>query len=680
MADGLLTQFQAEQLLAGRWRNFVMGGKYKILERIGAVGSSAVFLAEHLVMQRLVALKVLPTTHAENPEVLTRFLREARAAALLDHPNVARLYDVDRAGESQFLVMEFIHGPDLDTLVRSRGRLEPWQAADYARQAAVALQHAHEAGLVHRDVKPGNLLVDSSGTVKILDLGLVRIFQSDDGLTKGQNFRYVLGTLDYQAPEQAVDSHEVDIRADIYSLGATLYCFLTGGPVFPDGTVAEKISWHLARRPRPITQIRDDVPAGLAAVVDRMLAKAPKDRYGEPAEVAEVLAEWARGPAPPKDAEMPELSRAARSLLDARPRPKAWPSGSDARRVDAPATNGTKDALPVTFVAPPPLPPVQESGPAPSPTASPTSAVPPPRSRSTGQRTVARRLRPRRRAILVAAATGVLALAGARHYGLVSVPKAGAPDAKKASSTQKRGINLYDSVAALNSQIEAESRPAIKARLHVRRANLYGRFGRWKQAADDFATAESLDPTDQWTWYGAAPVLAEIGDRDAYRQHGREMLRRFESSTDALFFERVAKLWLLTPDCPGDAAAMTKLIDRASVAEASHPLYHWVLSTKGIAEYRAGRAAEAVTWLEMASDATPSKTPQCKALSGLFLAMALVRQGRQAQSRQAYDRALDVLNEYELQQFGGDLGPEWGDWLMCQIVRREAERELGLIK
>ncbi len=183
-----------------------------------------------------------------------------------------------------FLVMEFVYGPDLEG-PRSQGRAAaavrgpPPTSARPPRGCSTP----HEAGLVHRDIKPGNLLVDRSGTIKILDLGLVRIFQFDDGLTRGQNFRYVLGTLDYQAPEQAVNSHDVDIRADIYGLGATLYFLLTGQPLFPEGTIAEKLSWHQQPRASAARRVsRPDVPAGLAAVAERMLAKSPSDRYQEP--------------------------------------------------------------------------------------------------------------------------------------------------------------------------------------------------------------------------------------------------------------------------------------------------------------------------------------------------------------------------------------------------------------
>ncbi len=238
--------------------------------------------------------------------------------------------------------------------------------------------------------------------------------------------------------------------------------------------------------------------------------------------------------------------------------------------------------------------------------------------------------------------------------------------------------NLYDSVANLNSQIESETSSANRADLLVRRGNLYCRLGRWRQAAGDFRRAVELDPSNEWTWYLAIPPLVEIGDRDDYRKRCLDMQREFESSDDILLGERIAKLWLLTPDCPGDPSLPTRLIDQALASRATKKLYYWVMLTKGLAEYRAGRLTEAVSWLRKAIDACPSTTMQCKALSGLVLSMALQRQKLQDQARQAYDRAAEIIDRHQ-SQYGGDFGPEWCDWLMCLILRREAEATLGLI-
>jgi serine/threonine protein kinase len=293
--DGLVTRFQADQLLHGKWRGFFLG-HYTLLGRLGAGGMAMVFLAEHKTLHRRVALKVLPTNHAQDEESLKRFYREARAAAALEHPNIVRAYDIDKDEKVHFLVMEYVEGKQLHDLVRKHGPLDVPRAADYIRQAASGLAHAHAAGLVHRDIKPGNLIVDTTGTVKILDMGLARFLQEGgEVLTQG-----VLGTPDYLAPEQVEDSHRVDIRADIYSLGATLYYCLTGRPPFAEGTPAQKMIAHQTREPPPIGTFRPGVPIELEEVVGTMMAKSPANRYQTPAEVVEALTPWAAPtPLPP---------------------------------------------------------------------------------------------------------------------------------------------------------------------------------------------------------------------------------------------------------------------------------------------------------------------------------------------------------------------------------------------
>jgi serine/threonine protein kinase len=309
--DGILTNFQVEQFLLGKWRRFHIG-KYKVLERLGSGGMGSVYLCEHRFMRRRVAVKVLPAAKAEDSSALERFYREARAVAALDHPNIVRAYDIDQDEKLHFLVMEYVEGASLQEIVKKHGRMDVLRATHYIRQAAIGLQHAHENGLVHRDIKPGNVLVDRSGIVKVLDMGLARFFNDDeDNLTKRHD-ENVLGTADYLAPEQALDSHGVDIRADIYSLGATFYFLLTGNTPFNEGTVAQKLIWHQTRQPKSVRSLRPDVPEGLTAVLDKMMAKDPTHRYQVPGELIEALAPWTQTAiAPPPDHEMPRLSRAA---------------------------------------------------------------------------------------------------------------------------------------------------------------------------------------------------------------------------------------------------------------------------------------------------------------------------------------------------------------------------------
>jgi serine/threonine protein kinase len=294
--DGVLTNFQAQNFVQGRWKRFSIGN-YKVLERIGTGGMGSVYLCEHKHMRRRAAVKVLPTAKASDPASLERFYREARAVAALDHPNIVRAYDVDHEDDLHYLVMEYVDGASLQDLVREQGPLDPPRAANYVSQAALGLQHAHEtASLVHRDIKPGNLVVDRNGTLKLLDLGLARFFMDEEDLLTRKYDENVLGTADYLAPEQVVDSHEVDIRADIYSLGATFYFLLTGKTPFGEGTAAQKLIWHQTRQVKPVRTVREDVPEAMEAVVSKMLAKDPGQRFQTPVEVVQALAEWAQIP------------------------------------------------------------------------------------------------------------------------------------------------------------------------------------------------------------------------------------------------------------------------------------------------------------------------------------------------------------------------------------------------
>jgi serine/threonine protein kinase len=362
--DGLVTRFQAEQLLQGKWRRFTIG-KYKVLERLGQGGMGSVYLCEHKVMRRKVAVKVLPTAKANDPSALERFYREARAVAALDHPNIVHAYDIDQDESLHFLVMEYVDGASLQDMVKRRGPLDPVRAAHYVHQAAQGLAHAHLAGLVHRDIKPGNLLVDRTGVVKLLDMGLARFFNDEEDILTRKYDESVLGTADYLSPEQATDSHEVDTRADIYSLGATFYYLLTGRTPFEEGTVAQKLLWHQTRRPKPVTTHRTDVPEAMLAVLDKMMEKRPEDRYQLPLQVCEALATWTQQPiAPPADSEMPRLSLAAvgpRYGSEAPPSTPTQKSGASSARRQWEISSPSSPTAPPSAVpkTPEPAPPAQ---------------------------------------------------------------------------------------------------------------------------------------------------------------------------------------------------------------------------------------------------------------------------------------------------------------------------------
>lgn len=322
--DRLLTPFQARQLIKGKSRGFFLTEKYKVLEPLGEGGMGHVYLCEHLLLHKLVAVKLLHASWVSVPGAEERFLREARAAATVDHPNIVRVFDVDRSAGAPFIVMEFVDGTNLHQLVAGHGPLSPARAAEYVRQTAIGLAAAHKAGLVHRDIKPGNLLLDRSGQVRVLDLGLARFMVDsarNNNLTQKFDPGAVLGTLDFIAPEQADDSSRVDIRSDVYSLGHTLYYLLTGKLPFGEGSAAQKLMWHQVRQPEPLSQVRPEVPPDLSAVFEKMTAKAPAHRFQTPAEVVAALRPFISGVSAPAPEEMPKF-RASAFLLGLSPPPK----------------------------------------------------------------------------------------------------------------------------------------------------------------------------------------------------------------------------------------------------------------------------------------------------------------------------------------------------------------------
>lgn len=289
----ILTSWQAQQLAQGAGPALVLDD-YLLLDRIGAGGMGEVFKAEHRRMERVVALKVLRATSVESAEALERFLQEMRAAARLVHPNIVTAYDAGEATGRHFLVMEFVEGCDLATLVRRRP-VEVDEAIDYILQAARGLQYAHDRGVVHRDIKPGNLLRDAEGVIKILDMGIARLDRSaphgaaDETETQLTEAGVVMGTVDFMAPEQAMNLRNADARSDIYSLGCTLFFLLAGKPAYHGETVVEKIFAHRDIPVPLLRKARPDAPEALDAICSRMMAKDPDQRFQQMSEVVEAL-------------------------------------------------------------------------------------------------------------------------------------------------------------------------------------------------------------------------------------------------------------------------------------------------------------------------------------------------------------------------------------------------------
>jgi serine/threonine-protein kinase len=292
MLQGVLTRFQADWLLEGKFQEFTID-QYRIVDILGTGGMGWLYVGIDEETGEKVAVKVI-SKHMDN-DYLTRFKLEARAGLLLNHPSIVRTIKLGETDEILYVAMELVEGISLQELIVRQGSI-PWpQAASLIAQAAAGLQHAHEKGMVHRDIKPGNLLVKKNGIVKVLDFGLALMENNEDEFTlamiSGQG---CVGTADYISPEQTIDSFAVGPRADIYSLGCTLYCALTATVPFPEETVAKKLRAHRTKNARGVREIKPDIPAAIEDIVSRMMARKPEDRYATAADVAEALKPHAR--------------------------------------------------------------------------------------------------------------------------------------------------------------------------------------------------------------------------------------------------------------------------------------------------------------------------------------------------------------------------------------------------
>lgn len=292
----LLTPYQAEQLKAGKTRLHL--GPYVITDWLGQGGMGQVFKAVHEMMGRESAVKVLPLNKA-TPEAIASFRREMRMQARLDHPNLVRAYDAGHDGNVHYLVVEYVEGTDLRKLVREQKKLTMQQAANIIMQSARGLEYAHQRGLIHRDVKPGNILVTSDGMAKVSDLGLAGfISELDEDPRAGK----IIGTADYLSPEQIKTPLEITSRSDIYSLGCTLYYAVTGKVPFPGGTSSNKALRHCEETPWHPRRFNSDISEDFVEIIADMMEKDPDSRVSTAAEVAARLEPWAveAGPLPAK--------------------------------------------------------------------------------------------------------------------------------------------------------------------------------------------------------------------------------------------------------------------------------------------------------------------------------------------------------------------------------------------
>jgi serine/threonine protein kinase len=285
--EKLLTEYQARKILSNRPHGLVIS-RYVILERIGSGSMGRVYRAHHQLMGRTVALKIIAPEIASNQRVVARFQREMRLVGRLDHPNVIRAYDAEQIDSLLLIAMEYVPGQSLSHRLRTKGPLNPGEVVNYAAQAARGLGHAHAQGIVHRDVKPSNLLLSEDRQIKVLDLGLGVLMEADHQATFETADGVAVGTVDYMSPEQAM-GRAVDGRSDLFSLGCAMYYLLTAQMPYPGDSAIERLGKRINQRPEPITKIRPDVPSRLVKVLDKLMANKPEDRFQTAEEAADAL-------------------------------------------------------------------------------------------------------------------------------------------------------------------------------------------------------------------------------------------------------------------------------------------------------------------------------------------------------------------------------------------------------
>ncbi|HZZ81078.1 MAG TPA: serine/threonine-protein kinase [Gemmataceae bacterium] len=402
VARNYTTEYQAGLLGRGHVDDFFLGD-YKILERIGRGRMAGVYKAVHNSGQ-IVAIKVLPPSRAKNGHLLARFQREARLAVKLKHPNVVRAYQLGESRGVHYLVMEYLEGEPLDEVLQRRKKLPPGEAVRLIHQALLGLQHIHERGMVHRDLKPSNLMLvpapvrndhetTAKSSIKILDIGLAREFfdeNSPDAVEKAEltGEGVLLGTPDYLAPEQARDPRAIDIRADIYSLGCTLYHLLCGQPPFPDKNILNQMIRHATETPKPITDFNSAIPEGLSQIVAWMMAKQPAQRYPTPARAASAMDAFlmvTADSAKPVE-ETPQMRRYLTWLEMTEPIPPEGDVTLPPPEIVPPPKSKSSSNIPVANAAPPPPAPAKrkkrtgvrmpEAAPAPAATPAAPAAIP----------------------------------------------------------------------------------------------------------------------------------------------------------------------------------------------------------------------------------------------------------------------------------------------------------------
>lgn len=688
-----LTPFQADQVFADKGASLVLGN-YVILGKLGQGGMGVVYKAEHRRMGRIVALKVLSPRILERPELTQRFEREVQAAAKLTHPNIVKALDAELDGSRRFLVMEFVDGTDLLALVRRCGKLPIRLAIECVRQAAQGLHYAHQQGIVHRDIKPSNLLLDRTGAIKVLDLGLARM--AAEGTQELTLTGMAIGTIDYMAPEQAADSRHADARADIYSLGITLWYLLTGRLAYEGESAMAKLLAHSESPIPSLLDARPEVPPELDRVFQKMVAKQPEQRYATMAEVAADLerclplapattgesdgfaAAFAETPTeagdstiayqfPAADQETAphlstkglwdEVSGNASRLRNYGQRLIKWSWLVTAITIGAVVIEWKVDPLGLFSRDDIKAPLNQSSS---NPVTENNEVEPKPVEPA-----------PKKPADVAIAAPAT------SEKKSEPIPPAVNAEPPRATAEQAR-----QRVAALTTLLE--SQPEDIHALQER--NKWNRqLGQWREAAADLEVLADLGAKQSGARMQVAYIAALGGDLERYRRSCRTMIEQFGDSENLEDMERVCKAPLLVAgefkisDLPlerFESMIMPDVPDKG-------PTY-WACTTRAYVASRAGQPDAALDWLSKRT--IGEFAMHLYGYQQLVKAQALHQLGRSDEAREAFDRAVSKMPAELLQMIEDPHDPDrlilesstHGDWLIMALLKRQTEALLKM--
>ncbi len=724
-----LTPYQAQAVLSGKGQTLLLGN-YVVLDKIGQGGMGVVFQALHRRMNRVVALKVLSPRFGARPEFASRFQREIQAAAKLSHPNVVKALDAELTNARRFLVLEYIAGTDLSSLVKQSGKLPLRSAIDAVLQAARGLEYAHAQGIVHRDVKPSNLLRDLQGTIKLLDLGLARIMSSESGLAELTTTGAVMGTVDFMAPEQASDIKHADERADVYSLGITLWYLLTGRVAYEGGSAMSKLLAHRETPAPSLLAARTDISPDLDRVFQKMVAKRPDQRYASMTEViadlegclrqapetaedlhyfdhqidngsdvdlgvAHVSMSLGQGRAGSRSTDESTLIRDLLDVYDTQPSCVPAPSPSSSRAsvttklpvIHAPPVRSRFKSWSIRVgavaIAAAGIWVAREQFTVPETDGGNRAATHSP-SKNGAQDESAANSKPIDPDLLppsnVTANTTTAAqesVSGQKSIQSIPAPAASPPPRTVVDDVDSARHRL----AALDRELESnpESTGAFNEK-----SIWYKRLGMWQEATDNAERMADLLPDKSIIRMPAAYIGVLAGDLDAYRRTCRYLIDTFGHSDNVEDLERACKAPLfVTGEFDLSVLPLERFEELIKLDVPDKGPMYWACVTRAYVACRMKQPELALEWL--AKREPPRAAFHLYTYSRFVRAQALQQLDRRDEARAAFDEAVSLMPADLAQQLDGKsaapillpIESVHGDWLILSILRRQTQTLLS---